>query len=193
MSPVRRVARARAELVPSTPVTPVWLASVLVDDAVAGVVIAATGPPRTLTGLPRDPLLEEGSPLLAALGPHIAAGWLPGAFLWPRGEGTSGHEYVRVTFIVLPATVAPDVRAVVTLSAAGNAHGLTARELEVLGLMVAGCSNGEIARELVITARTVATHVEHLLAKLSCPSRMQAAVRAQREGLYVPASRAPQP
>jgi len=37
-----------------------------------------------------------------------------------------------------------------------NAAGLTTRELEVLGMMVDGCSNQQIARSLIVTARTVA-------------------------------------
>lgn len=40
---------------------------------------------------------------------------------------------------------------------------------------------------LSVMARTVAAHVEHVLAKLDVPARTLAAVRAEREGLYVPA------
>nr|WP_281373230.1 LuxR C-terminal-related transcriptional regulator [Kineococcus aurantiacus] len=63
---------------------------------------------------------------------------------------------------------------------------MTPRELEVLGLVVDGCSNPEIARTLTVTPRTVAAHVEHVLVKLGAPTRTLAAVRAEREGLYVP-------
>ncbi|GAB3667523.1 hypothetical protein GCM10027596_36680 [Nocardioides korecus] len=73
------------------------------------------------------------------------------------------------------------------LSPAGDLHGLTPRELEVLGQLVAGPTNHEIARLLVMAPRTVAAHVEHMLHKLEAPSRTLAAVRAQRMGLYVPA------
>nr|WP_230322757.1 helix-turn-helix transcriptional regulator [Cellulomonas hominis] len=66
-------------------------------------------------------------------------------------------------------------------------HGLTPRELEVLGLLVEGCTNPDIACRLVVTPRTVATHLEHILAKLGTPTRTHAAVRAERDGLYVPA------
>jgi hypothetical protein len=37
-----------------------------------------------------------------------------------------------------------------------------------------------------VAPRTVAAHVEHVLVKLEAPSRTLAAVRAEREGLYVP-------
>jgi DNA-binding CsgD family transcriptional regulator len=74
----------------------------------------------------------------------------------------------------------------VLLSPPGDLGGLTARELEVLGLLVEGCSNWQISRALVITQRTAAAHLEHILAKLTAPSRTLAAVRAERAGLYVP-------
>lgn len=60
---------------------------------------------------------------------------------------------------------------------------LTDRELEVLELIVAGCSNAEIAERLYITVGTVKTHVCHILNKLSADDRTQAAVRALRGGL----------
>ncbi len=60
---------------------------------------------------------------------------------------------------------------------------LTDRELEVLELIVAGCSNAEIAEQLYITVGTVKTHVCHILNKLCADDRTQAAVRALRAGL----------
>lgn len=60
---------------------------------------------------------------------------------------------------------------------------LTDRELEVLELIVGGCSNAAIADELYITVGTVKTHVCNILNKLSASDRTQAAVRALRTGL----------
>lgn len=60
---------------------------------------------------------------------------------------------------------------------------LTDRELEVLELIVAGCSNAEISSKLYITVGTVKTHVCHILNKLCADDRTQAAVRALRAGL----------
>lgn len=60
---------------------------------------------------------------------------------------------------------------------------LTERELEVLELIVAGCSNSEIADKLYITVGTVKTHVRSILSKLCVHDRTQAAVQALRSGL----------
>ncbi|MCK9250587.1 MAG: LuxR C-terminal-related transcriptional regulator [Solirubrobacteraceae bacterium] len=51
---------------------------------------------------------------------------------------------------------------------------LTAREREVLELMVAGATNGGIAEQLVITEGTVKSHVKHILRKLGAVNRSQA-------------------
>ena len=60
---------------------------------------------------------------------------------------------------------------------------LTAREREVLGLIVAGKDNSEIAAELVISQETVKTHVSAILEKLQVDNRVQAAVAAVSAGL----------
>jgi two-component system, NarL family, response regulator LiaR len=60
---------------------------------------------------------------------------------------------------------------------------LTERELEILDLIVAGCSNSDIAEKLYITVGTVKTHVRNILNKLCVDDRTQAAVRALRSGL----------
>ena len=60
---------------------------------------------------------------------------------------------------------------------------LTERELEVLQLIVEGCSNALIAERLFITVGTVKTHVRNILNKLCADDRTQAAVRALRSGL----------
>ena len=60
---------------------------------------------------------------------------------------------------------------------------LTERELEVLRLIVDGCSNAQIAEKLYITVGTVKTHVRNILNKLCADDRTQVAVRALRAGL----------
>ena len=74
----------------------------------------------------------------------------------------------------------PAVHAAPGASAPG---GLTRREREIAGLLAEGLSNKEIAARLVISQRTVETHVDHILGKLGMTSRAQVAswVAAQGE------------
>jgi DNA-binding NarL/FixJ family response regulator len=51
---------------------------------------------------------------------------------------------------------------------------------------VKGWGNARIAATLVVTVRTVESHVEHILTKLRVTSRTMAAVRALRQGLFIP-------
>ena len=53
---------------------------------------------------------------------------------------------------------------------------LTRREQEVTELIAGGLTNRQIAERLFIAQRTVDTHVGHILAKLGCSNRSQAAV-----------------
>ncbi|MBE9040110.1 response regulator transcription factor [Oscillatoriales cyanobacterium LEGE 11467] len=64
-----------------------------------------------------------------------------------------------------------------------EAYPLTERELEILELIVAGCSNAQISEQLFVTVGTVKTHVRSILNKLGANDRTQAAVRALRSGL----------
>jgi DNA-binding NarL/FixJ family response regulator len=67
---------------------------------------------------------------------------------------------------------------------------LTSRERQVLGLLAAGRGSKQIALELVISPRTVGTHIQHILAKLGVHSRAQAAAVAHRAGLVPPEAQA---
>jgi DNA-binding NarL/FixJ family response regulator len=65
----------------------------------------------------------------------------------------------------------------------GRSGTLTEREREVLGLIADGRSNREIARALVLSEKTVKTHVSNILMKLDLADRTQAALWAVRHGL----------
>ena len=60
---------------------------------------------------------------------------------------------------------------------------LTSRELEVLELLAEGLSHNEIAERLFISAKTVGSHVEHILRKLAARNSAQAVAVAYRERL----------
>ncbi len=88
-------------------------------------------------------------------------------------------DAARAVFAELGA--APDLTWVDSLGdqpTAGDTHGLTARELEVLGLVAAGRSNREIASALVISEHTVARHIQNIFAKLGVSSRTAASAFA---------------
>jgi DNA-binding NarL/FixJ family response regulator len=65
----------------------------------------------------------------------------------------------------------------------GRGPSLTEREREVLGLIADGRSNREIARALVLSEKTVKTHVSNILMKLDLADRTQAALWAVRHDL----------
>lgn len=92
------------------------------------------------------------------------------------GEGMLAPEVTRrllAEFAAAPAAADPPA----ALAA------LTPREREILLGLGQGRSNGDIAMQLVISEATVKSHVSHVLAKLDCSSRMQAAVLARESGL----------
>jgi DNA-binding CsgD family transcriptional regulator len=79
----------------------------------------------------------------------------------------------------------PDAEPAATTSEQQPLDRLTARELEVLQLLAAGCRDREIASKLFVSPRTVSTHVSHILRRLDVSSRLQAAnvyLAAERSG-----------
>lgn len=64
-----------------------------------------------------------------------------------------------------------------------GADTLTAREIDVLKLIVEGLTNKQIALELHLSEDTVKKHVQNLIAKLKASDRTQAAVKAVRSGI----------
>jgi DNA-binding CsgD family transcriptional regulator/energy-coupling factor transporter ATP-binding protein EcfA2 len=70
-----------------------------------------------------------------------------------------------------------------------NPAGLTERQVQVLRLLGQGCTNAEIADRLVVSTRTVDSHVAAVLAKLGVGTRRAAAARAKDLGLLGPEAR----
>lgn len=67
-----------------------------------------------------------------------------------------------------------------------DTSGLSPREREILGLLAEGRTQSQIATELVISSKTVATHIQHILSKLGVNTRAQAVALAFRRGLVEP-------
>jgi DNA-binding NarL/FixJ family response regulator len=67
-----------------------------------------------------------------------------------------------------------------------DTSGLSPREREILGLLAEGRTQSQIAGDLVISSKTVATHIQHILSKLGVNTRAQAVAVAFRRGLVEP-------
>jgi DNA-binding CsgD family transcriptional regulator len=81
------------------------------------------------------------------------------------------------------APAAPTAQPPPSITKTADTRPLTGREREVVGLLVAGSTNAEIARALGVSVRTVDAHVEHVRAQLGLRTRTQIAVWGSREGL----------
>jgi DNA-binding CsgD family transcriptional regulator len=153
-----------------------------VHSAIAAVIVTRTGDLQALPGLPDHAALRPGSPVLTAASKLLDGRQISFLFHVP----TEPAGYLTVTALDVPDNSPHHLSAIVVLSPCGDLQGLTRRELEVLGLLIAGQHNAEAAQQLVVTQRTIATHIEHILTKLDADTRALAAVRAQRRGLYIP-------
>jgi DNA-binding NarL/FixJ family response regulator len=98
-----------------------------------------------------------------------------------------GDDYLVKPFAVdeLLARVAALLRRT-HRSPAYDAPALTPREREVLELLAQGLAHAEIAERLVISRKTVATHVGHIYEKLGARSRVQALAAGYRHRLVEP-------
>jgi DNA-binding CsgD family transcriptional regulator len=157
----------------------------LVVGAFASAAIEPGGTTHPLPGSPSHPLLATGSPEVVIARDRLRGHRNHTAFLCPN-PGAGPDEYLRLTAIACPPIPSSPFAGLVVVSPAGELHGLTRRELEVLGMVIDGATNRQIASALFIAQRTVAAHLEHILSKLDTPSRTAAAVRSLDLGLYIP-------
>ena len=118
---------------------------------------------------------------------------LPVVFI--SGERTESFDRVGGLLIgaddYLVKPFAPDellarLRALVRRSPQQENHGLTRREAEVLRCLSEGLGSSAIGERLVISPKTVGTHIEHIYEKLGVHSRAQALAAAYGHGLLTP-------
>ncbi|MFI9205999.1 response regulator transcription factor [Streptomyces sp. NPDC053048] len=128
--------------------------------------------PVTMSGEPLPGLTEAGSPLATLLRRTAARQRMPATVLVPYRQRMLELHLTR-----------QDAGTVVVCRTVARPSALSPRELEVLAELTQGRTNREIAERLFLSPRTVATHVEHILAKLDVPNRAAAAGRAVAWGL----------
>jgi DNA-binding NarL/FixJ family response regulator len=98
-------------------------------------------------------------------------------------RAAAGHHSFLPEDVLSALTAVPDGR-----RRTGTATELTARELEVLGLLAEGVGTAAIAAQLHLSPHTVRNHVKRILAKLEVHSRLEAVAVARQAGL-LPARR----
>jgi DNA-binding CsgD family transcriptional regulator len=146
------------------------LADELHGDANVAVIGADSG--QAITGRELGKTLHSDGPLWPLLLPLAAQG--DSNYIWIDNDGCyhriSMTRCIQNTVLVAEREVFPP-------------YGLTPRELQIVTFLADGVSNPDIADDLVVSRRTVSTHVEHILAKLGVSSRAEVAARVTREGL----------
>lgn len=155
-----------------------WL-SMLIGSGKIAVGLSPEGDPISLPGLPVHELFKPGSDLMSFA--HKSLGrntW--SSFIW--AQLPDGDMY-RIRVMPCSGDSQP-MSAVISLDVAGVSP-LSHRELEVLTLAANGLSNLEIGSALLISSRTVGSHIEHILDKLGAPNRAAAAAMAIAEGLIL--------
>ncbi len=118
--------------------------------------------------------------ILSALRAGAAGYLLKGV---PRDEIFQAVRVVHSGGSLLQPVVASRLLRRVTEDAPVGVEPLTSREIEVLRLLMRGLQNKEIARELVVTERTVKFHVSAILRKLNAGNRTEAVAIATKRGL----------
>jgi DNA-binding NarL/FixJ family response regulator len=97
------------------------------------------------------------------------------------GEGAAAAAHAAGHALTVEQALSEIDRVVAAAGGAGDE--LTARELEVVGLVADGLSNADVAARLVVSTRTVHAHLRSIYRKLSVHSRTAAARAAAERGL----------
>jgi len=180
------VAAARAgadELARLAAAVPSAMTSALAAHALGAVLLAEGDPKAALVTLRRawNGWQDLGAPHEAARARVLIA--LACRVLGDDDGAQTELHAARSTFAALGA--APGVAAVDSLSEKPPSppDGLTTREIEVLALVAKGLTNRQVADQLVISEKTVASHLSHTFTKLGLASRTAATAYAYEHGL----------
>jgi len=122
----------------------------------------------------------EYAPSLASVRARLGVAAFDAA--WHAGQAMPVEEAVAYALATEPHVDNTTPEA----SIAEPGAALSPREREVAALVAQGLTNRQIAERLVVTERTAAAHVEHILAKLGFSSRTQIGVWAAGQGLAAP-------
>ena len=99
-----------------------------------------------------------------------------------KGDFYMDLEIAKLAFSLIPT---PNVNDLENLYENKNiTNTLTAREMEVLKLLIDGKTNSQIAQEIIVSINTAKAHVGNILTKLSVTDRVQAAVKAVRANMF---------
>ncbi|WP_140530356.1 helix-turn-helix transcriptional regulator [Mesorhizobium sp. B1-1-8] len=100
-------------------------------------------------------------------------------------EDGAGLEFDAASRVFMELGAAPDLARVTSIakSTGSSTHGLTRREVEVLGLVATGKTNKIIAAELGLSEKTVDRHVSNIFDKMAVNSRAAATAYAFQNGL----------
>jgi DNA-binding CsgD family transcriptional regulator len=131
---------------------------------------------RSLPVLGPSLTVVDGGPVVFAAGGHHAELELCGRELASLLETLPVASMASVTFAADEGALSEELLAVVRL------NDLTPREREILALLASGASTPQISERLVISDKTVKTHVQNILRKLGVASRLEAAALATRAG-----------
>ena len=138
------------------------------NEAIRAVILAAAAETTwaAIPAVPAAPLRRHHDAALAT-----ARTALPGAeYRAAFAKGAAMSQAEAIAFAMGEVASQPDR----SRESAGSGQ-LTRREQDVAALVARGLSNGQIAAALVISPRTVETHVQHIMDKLGCSSRAQIA------------------
>jgi non-specific serine/threonine protein kinase len=132
---------------------------------------------RTATGMPLPPV-ERADYERAVATARAQLGERVFVARWSKGRSMTAEQALAARGEEVIPSPASTVAAPIVYPA-----GLTAREVEVLRLVATGLTNAQIAQELVLSEKTVATHLTHILNKTNSENRAAAVAFAIHHGL----------